>query len=47
MGIDRRLSLVLYVGMTRKLRIEYSGAMYHGMSRGEAGMPWLQSTYTI
>jgi REP element-mobilizing transposase RayT len=25
----------LYVGMPRKLRIEYSGAMYHVMSRGD------------
>jgi REP element-mobilizing transposase RayT len=25
----------LYIGMPRKLRIEYSGAMYHVMSRGD------------
>ncbi len=34
-GIDNRLSIVLYVGMPRKLRIEYPGAMYHVMSRGD------------
>jgi hypothetical protein len=27
--------MVLYAGMPRKLRIEYSGAMYHVMSRGD------------
>ena len=35
MGIDSRLSIVLAVGMPRKLRIEYAGAMYHVMSRGD------------
>jgi Transposase and inactivated derivatives len=35
LGIDSRLSIVLYVGMPRKLRIEYPGAMYHVMSRGD------------
>ncbi|MEI6392731.1 MAG: transposase [Verrucomicrobiota bacterium] len=27
--------MVLYVGMPRKLRIAYPGAMYHVMSRGD------------
>jgi REP element-mobilizing transposase RayT len=27
--------MVLYAGMPRKLRIEYPGAMYHVMSRGD------------
>jgi hypothetical protein len=35
LGIDSCLSIVLYVGMPRKLRIEYPGAMYHVMSRGD------------
>src|ERR1035437_336481 len=35
LGIDSRLSIVLAVGMPRKLRIEYAGAMYHVMSRGD------------
>ena len=35
LGIDSRLSIVLYVGLPRKLRIEYPGAMYHVMSRGD------------
>jgi len=35
LGIDNCLRVVLYVGMPRKLRIEYSGAMYHVMSRGD------------
>jgi hypothetical protein len=35
LGIDSRLSIVLYVGMPRKLRLEYSGAIYHVMSRGD------------
>src|ERR1035437_4125601 len=35
LGIDSRLSIVLYVGMPRKLRIEYAGAMCHVMSRGD------------
>ncbi|MCX6930194.1 MAG: hypothetical protein NT154_44340 [Verrucomicrobia bacterium] len=29
------MSIVLYAGMPRKLRIEYPGAMYHVMSRGD------------
>jgi hypothetical protein len=38
--------------MPRKLRVEYPGAIYHVMSRGDhanlvSGMAWLQSTYTI
>ena len=33
LGIDSCLSIVLDVGMPRKLRIEYPEAMYHVMSR--------------
>jgi len=32
-GIDSRLSIVLYAAMPRKLRLEFPGAMYHVMSR--------------
>jgi hypothetical protein len=35
LGIDSRLSIVLYVGMPRKLRLEYPGATYQVMSRGD------------
>ena len=35
LGIDSRLSIVLHARMPRKLRIEYPGAMYHVMSRGD------------
>ena len=36
-GIESGLSIVLYADMPRKLRIEYLGAMYHIMSRGDRG----------
>ena len=33
--VDRWRSIVFLMAMPRKLRIEYPGAMYHVMSRGD------------